>query len=112
MASIYHINKGVSKPIMFKGLKAQYIAYLAIGLVLLLISFSVLYICGISLWLILPFVFGTGTLLFIIVFRLSKRFGEHGLAKYFAKKRLPNYLVFRSRNPFINLKQTGHGNRN
>jgi hypothetical protein len=28
MSSIYQINKGVSKPIVFKGLKAQYIAYL------------------------------------------------------------------------------------
>jgi len=44
MSSIYQINKGVSKPIVFKGLKAQYIAYLAIGLVFLLVAFAVLYI--------------------------------------------------------------------
>jgi hypothetical protein len=103
--SVYHINKGVSKPIVFKGLKAQYIAYLAVGLVVLLIGFAVLYICGLSLWIILPVIFGTGTALFIGVFRLSHRFGEHGLAKYLAKKQLPVYLKFRSRKLFINLKQ-------
>jgi len=103
--SVYHINKGVSKPIVFKGLKAQYIAYLAVGLVVLLIGFAVLYICGLSLWIILPVIFGAGTALFIGVFRLSHRFGEHGLAKYLAKKQLPVYLKFRSRKLFINLKQ-------
>ena len=30
MSSVYTINKGVNKPIEFKGLKAQYIAYLAV----------------------------------------------------------------------------------
>ncbi|MBB6108685.1 protein of unknown function [Mucilaginibacter lappiensis] len=102
--SLYQINKGVSKPIVFKGLKAQYIAYLAIGLVLLLISFAILYICGLSLWVILPLIVGLGTALFFTVFRLSHKYGEHGLAKHLAKKQLPEQLTFRSRQVFINLK--------
>src|ERR1700749_4689924 len=105
--SVYQINKGVSKPIVFKGLKAQYIAYLAGGLVLLLISFAVLYICGVSLWIILPLVLGLGTALFFGVFRLSHRFGEHGLMKHLARKKLPEVLVCRSRRVFINLKVKG-----
>lgn len=104
MSSIYQINKGVSKPIVFKGLKAQYIAYLAIGLVLLLISFAILYICGLSLWIILPTILGLGSALFLTVFHLSHRFGEHGLMKHFAKKQLPETLKFRSRQLFIHLK--------
>jgi len=108
--SVYQINKGVSKPIVFKGLKAQYIAYLAIGLVVLLISFAILYICGVSLWLILPLILGLGTALFIGVFRLSHRFGEHGLSKHFAKKQLPEFIQCRSRNLFMNLKTDKHGN--
>lgn len=104
MSSIYQINKGVSKPIVFRGLKAQYIAYLAIGLVFLLIGFVILYMCGLSLWIILPTILGSGTTLFLTVFRLSNRFGEHGLMKHFAKKQLPDYLKFRSRQLFINLK--------
>ena len=108
--SIYQINKGVSKPIVFRGLKAQYIAYLAIGLVVLLISFAVLYICGVSLWVILPLILGLGTTLFFGVFRLSHRFGEHGLSKHFAKKQLPDFIRCRSRKLFVHLKASAHGN--
>lgn len=104
MASVYQINKGVSRPIVFKGLKAQYIAYLAIGLVLLLISFAVLYISGVSLFIVLPLIFVLGTVLFVATFRLSQRFGEHGLMKYLARRSLPESMKFRSRRLFTNLK--------
>jgi len=103
MAVVYQINKGVSKPIVFKGLKAQYIAYLAIGLVLLLLTFAVLYISGLSLLLILPLIGVLGTGLFFFTFRLSHKFGEHGLMKYFAKKGLPAYIRFNSRRIFTSL---------
>ena|ERR1700744_3590675 len=108
--SVYQINKGVSKPIVFRGLKAQYIAYLAIGLVVLLVGFAVLYICGLSLWVILPLVLGLGTGLFFGVFRLSHRFGEHGLIKHLARKKLPGCLKVRSRRLFTGLKGGGDGN--
>lgn len=104
MSSVYHINKGVSKPIEFRGLKAQYIAYLAVGLVLLLISFAILYILGVSLMVLLPLIIGLGTGLFVGVTRLSRRFGEHGLQKFIAKRGLPDYLKFRSRRLFTQLK--------
>ena len=107
MSSVYYINKGVSKPIVFKGLKAQYIAYLAVGLVLLLIVFAVLYICGVSLWLILPLVFGSGGLLVFSVFRLSHRFGEYGLMKFFARRGLPSFIRFGSRRLFTDLSSSG-----
>jgi len=109
MASIYQINKGVSKPIVFKGLKAQYIAYLAVGLVLLLIAFAVLYISGVSLFIVLPLILILGTVLFLATFRLSHRFGEHGLMKYLAKKGLPKSLKFRSRRLFTTLKHSDYG---
>jgi len=104
MSSIYQINKGVSKPIMFKGLKAQYIAYLAVGLVVLLISFAILYISRVSLFIIIPTIVGLGTALFMLTFKLSHRFGEHGLNKFMAKRSLPTYIKFRSRRLFTNLK--------
>lgn len=104
MGTIYQINKGVSKPIVFKGLKAQYIAYLAIGLVLLLLSFAILYISGLTLFIVLPLILVLGMGLFIITFRLSHRFGEHGLMKYLAKNRVPKYIRFRSRRIFTVLK--------
>ncbi|RZM12445.1 MAG: DUF4133 domain-containing protein [Pedobacter sp.] len=104
MATVYQINKGVSKPIVFKGLKAQYIAYLAIGLVMLLLSFAILYISGLNLLIVLPLILLAGTALFLVTFRLSHEFGEHGLMKYLAKKGLPRYLCFRSRRIFTSLK--------
>lgn len=104
MATVYHINKGVGRPIVFKGLKAQYIAYLALGLVLMLIGFAVGYVSGVPLAVLMVLVglFGGG--LFVVVFRMSARFGEHGLLKFLAKRSLPKYLVFRSRRLFTGLK--------
>lgn len=86
-------------------LKGQYIAYLAVGLVFLLIGFAVLYIFGLSQFVILPLIFGLGTTLFVIIFRLSHKYGEHGLMKYLAKRRLPDYLKFKSRRLFTQLKK-------
>ncbi|WP_354304801.1 DUF4133 domain-containing protein [Pedobacter sp. UYP1] len=104
MASVYQINKGVSKPIMFKGLKAQYIAYLAIGLVLLLLGFAIGYILKVGLLILMPIVGIFGSALFFSVFRLSHRFGEHGLMKFLAKRNLPTHIQFRSRRLFTQLK--------
>lgn len=107
MSSIYQINKGINKPIEFNGLHGQYIAYLAAGLVLLLISFALLYILGAPLVLVMPLILGLGGGLFFLVTGLSKRFGVHGLSKYMAKRGLPVYVKFSSRRVFTGLKQGG-----
>lgn len=104
MSLIYQINKGIGRPIEFSGLKGQYIGYLAGGLVLLLLTFISLYLLGVSLYVILPLVFGLGAGLFMTVGRLSKRFGVHGLEKYLAKRGLPKYLRCSSRRMFTSLK--------
>lgn len=104
MSSTYQINKGINKPIEFRGLYGQYIAYLAVGLVVLLISFALLYIAGVHMLVLLPVILGLGAGLFFTVTRLSKRFGVHGLSKYMAKRGLPHYLKFRSRRVFTGLK--------
>lgn len=104
MSLQYIINKGVNKPIVFKGLKAQYIAYLAIGLVCLLILFATLYISGLELLILLPLIISLGGVLFFTVYKLSRRFGEHGLMKFFAKRGIPNYIQFNSRRVFTSLK--------
>lgn len=61
MNSVYKINKGINRPIEFKGLKAQYIGYLAIGLVSLLILFTVLYIAGVNMFICLALIASLGT---------------------------------------------------
>ena len=99
--SVYQINKGINKPIEFKGLKAQYIWYLGGGLLILLILFAVLYICGINTFICLGLVLFLGTGWFVYVYRLSHTYGEHGLMKKIARKGVPNVIKGSSRKLFF-----------
>ena len=92
----YVINKGVNRPIEFKGLKAQYIYYLAGGLAFLLVLFSLLYIMGLPVYLVLVLILFMGGGLFYGVNRLNQLYGEYGLMKRAAHKRLPTGLRVRS----------------
>lgn len=103
--ALYQINKGINKPIEFKGLKAQYIGYLAGGLVFLLIGFAVIYLLGVPVMYCIIIVIGLGSALFYQVFKLSHKYGEHGLMKKAAKRYLPNHLKFTTRKVFLNLKK-------
>jgi len=103
MSSVYQINKGVGRAIEFKGLKAQYIGFLAGGLVGLLLLFALLYICGLNLFICLSLVFGLGFGLFVTVFRMSDRYGRYGLMKKMARRGIPACLVSRSRSLFRHL---------
>jgi len=97
---IYQINKGINKPIEFKGLKAQYIGYLGGGLVVLLILFAILYLIGMAVYCCILIIAGLGSLLFQQVFSLSHKYGQHGLMKRNARRYLPTYLKFKSRKIF------------
>jgi len=99
--SVYSINKGINRPIVFKGLKAQYISYLAVGLVALLLLFVTLYLLGIPMLICLTTTVVLTTILFLFVYRLSTRYGEHGLRKMWAYRRLPACIRCRSRKPFL-----------
>jgi len=103
MSSIYQINKGINKPIEFRGLKAQWIAYLACGLVALLVLFAVLYIIGTNVFICLAVILALGAALFITVFHYSAKYGQYGLLKKAAKRNMPVYLKFRSRKLFMRL---------
>ncbi|RFZ90051.1 DUF4133 domain-containing protein [Mucilaginibacter conchicola] len=102
--AIYKINKGINKPIEFKGLKAQYIGYLGGGLVILLIAFALLYLFGIPVILCVILISAATAVLFHQVFRMSKKYGEHGLMKATAKRLLPDFLRFSNRKLFTGLK--------
>lgn len=103
MASVYNINKGINKPIEFKGLKAQYIAYLAIGLIGLLILFAVLYIMGVNMFICLALVVVLGAALFMTVYRMSDTYGQYGLLKKMASRSIPVYVKASSRKIFLKL---------
>ena len=90
--AVYQINKGINKPIEFKGLKAQYIWYLGGGLVALLILFSILYICGVNVYLCLFLVVSGASTLFMYVYKLSRKYGEYGFMKKIARKAVPKVI--------------------
>lgn len=101
MASVYKINRGVNQPVMFRGLKAQYIWYLGGGLVILLISFAILYICGANMFVCLGIIFTSGGILFKKVYSMSRKYGEHGLMKKIGKRQVPGLIKNNSRKIFI-----------
>ncbi len=105
MSSVYQINKGINRPIVFRGFKAQYIGYLAGGLVGLLILFAILYIAGVNTYACMVIIFALGTGLVYTVSRLSHKYGRYGLMKFQAKRLLPDYLFFNSRKTFTQLKK-------
>lgn len=101
--SVYSINKGINKPVEFKGLKAQYIWYLGGGLLALLILFAVLYILGVNTFICLAIIAISGTVLFMHTYKLSHKYGQHGMMKAIAKRNIPRVVKSYSRNVFINL---------
>lgn len=102
--SIYQVNKGINKSIEFKGLRAQYIWYLGSGLLGLLILFAVMYIIGISSIVCIAIVLIAGTTLFIKVYAMSNKYGEHGMMKAAAKRSVPSVIKCNSRRIFIQYK--------
>lgn len=101
--SVYNINKGINKPIEFKGLKAQYIGYLGAGLVVLLVLFSILYITGVNMFICLGLIITLGTVLFMFVYKISNQYGQYGLMKRAARRSIPSNVVCASRRLFIQL---------
>ena len=97
---VYPINKGVNKPLEFKGLKAQYVVYLGIGLVGLLLAFAVLYLLRVPTAGCFGVVLISGSRLFYWVFSASKRHGQYGLMKLRAARRMPRTIRSRSRKVF------------
>jgi 4-hydroxybenzoate polyprenyltransferase len=101
--SVYTVNKGINRPIEFKGLKAQYIWYLGGGLLALLILFAILYICGVNTFICLLIIVVAGTGLFMHVYKLSRRYGEHGMMKTLARRSVPSVVKIYSRKTFTGL---------
>jgi len=106
MSTVYKINKGINRPIEFKGLKAQYIVYLALGLIILFFLFAILYVAGLNAFICLILIGALSVFLFAGVYSLSEKYGQYGLLKKFAKKSLPSALKVRTRKLFIALSVT------
>ncbi|WP_313491990.1 MULTISPECIES: DUF4133 domain-containing protein [Sphingobacterium] len=99
--SVYKINKGINKSIEFKGFKGQYIWYLAIVILCLLVIFALLYFLGINQYLCLLICGSSAIVSIQKIYRLSKKYGEHGLSKMMARKSVPKVLKSVDRNLFF-----------
>lgn len=99
--SIYKINKGINKAIEFKGLKAQYIWYLGIVILALLVLFSILYFLGINQYICIVLIGGIGVCALQKIYAMSKKYGEHGLMKVLAKKMVPKLIKSNDRKTFF-----------
>lgn len=107
MATVYEINKGINRSVEFRGIKAQYVIYLAVGMVLLLLLFAILYMCGLKIYFCLGIVVPGGAVFVVAIQRMSRTYGEHGLLKKMAEGRLPTAIRSQSRTIFIHIKQQG-----
>lgn len=102
---IYFINKNIDRPLVFKGLKAQYIYYYLGVVVIAFILFALLNSFGVNT-LVTVLIVGAFAFLGIKgVTAISDRFGKDGLQKYFAKNKLPEYIQVESRDYFLKLKK-------
>ena len=79
----YPINKGIGRPVEFKGLKAQYLFIFCGGLL--------------ALFVLVVFGAASSSLLVWQTFALNARYGEHGLMKLGAARSHPRYLINRRR---------------
>ena len=104
---MYEINKGINRPIEFRGFRAQYVTYLAIALVGLLLVFAIGYMIGVSSIFLLIMVGGGGFILISWIYKLSHTYGEFGLMKAVAFTSIPSAIVCRSRKPLLILKSKG-----
>jgi hypothetical protein len=93
MNSVYVINKGIGKPIVFRGLKGQWISWLCSGLLILLLLFALCYIAGAPLIICLLFISMAGALLFYLVYKYNSKYGEHGLMKQMAHRVTPKRIL-------------------
>ncbi len=101
--SVYRINKGINKPIEFKGLKAQYIWWLGGAIIALLILFALMYIAGINSYLCLAVILPAGGFVFMYIYRLSNKYGEHGMKKKIARRAIPRVIKIDDRRIFCTL---------
>ncbi len=100
---VYTVTRGINKPLEFKGLKAQYIWHLAGSAVGVLVVYGVIHLMGINDYLGLPLAFGLWGLLIYRVYRMSRKYGQHGLMKRRARRLAPGALLSKSRKTFIKL---------
>jgi hypothetical protein len=96
----YPINKGINESIVFKGLKAQYIGYMGLGLLIDLLFYAILYMLKVNTYITLLLTVALGAVITAAVYHLNAQYGEHGLSKALAKRKTPKTIRSFSRRIF------------
>lgn len=105
--SHYPLNKGINKPVEFKGLVgSRYLLLLAGGLGGVFLGFIILRLVGANTYLSVALALGGGLAWVTRVFNLSAKYGEHGAMKWQARSRQPKRIVSRNARLFKALKQS------
>jgi hypothetical protein len=105
MSIVYEINRGINRPIEFKGLKGPYIFYMGGGFGILLILFAIGYLAGANLYVCIGVIGLLGCGLYTQVTRLSRQYGVHGLMKTTARRQVPPAISCHTRSLFTRLRK-------
>ncbi|MGH2622190.1 MAG: DUF4133 domain-containing protein, partial [Sphingobacterium sp.] len=105
----YHINKGINRPIYFKGLQGQYIIYLALATLALMLLFLILFFLALPMLICVGTVSSLGWWITRVIYRFNNLYGEYGLLKIFAKNKTPKFISIRSRRVFYKLYRSKLG---
>lgn len=97
----YVVNKGINRSIVFRGLKGQYIWYAGGAMFIVMILYAVMYVCGVNTYLCLLIAVCLAAASIMAVYQLSASYGEHGLGKALAARKVPGLVKATSRKRFI-----------
>ena len=92
---IYSINRGIGKPVEFRGLKSQYLFIFVAGLLAVFVLFVILYMMNVGQWICIGFGVTAASALVWLTFSLNRKYGEFGLMMLFARKQHPRYITNR-----------------
>lgn len=101
----FPLNKGINKPVEFKGLVGKYLGYLAGGVGAVFMLALSLFFSGVNSYFVLALSGALGFGVITRVFTLNQKYGEHGAMKESAKRQQPRSIVNRDARLFRNLKQ-------
>jgi len=105
----FQFNKGVNRPLEFRGLKGPYIGRLVGSAVGLIGFYAVLRLVGITGYGGVLVTLALGGLVVKRLYRMSRVYGQYGLMKKSARARVPDALRCRSRRVFIQIYSDGTG---
>ena len=99
----YSINRGIGRPVEFKGLRSQYLFIFAGGLLAVFVAFVVIYMVGINQWICIGFGCISALVLVYLTFTLNDKRDLRTYEAFRTQKSPPLYHQSQSYFPIIHL---------